>query len=159
MLWMFSIVSFLFAEPNFSQIRETYKSALINESSVTSLIEITQPYLNQSATSRAFYAMGKALEARNATWVSTKLSNAKIAFNQLNTSVSKAPNDGEIRYLRFSFESKTPSMLNMRAHVKEDKAFLLKNIKSSEPLWSIMKAFFNNCDDLTAAEKKSLTTR
>jgi hypothetical protein len=47
----------------------------------------------------------------------------------------------------------------MKAHVKEDKAFLLKNIKSSEPLWSVMKAFFNNCNDLTAAEKKSLTTR
>jgi hypothetical protein len=159
MLWIFSFVSFFLSEPNLPQIRETYKSAITNESSLTKLIEITQPYLNQSATSRAFYAMGKALEARNATWVSTKLSNAKIAYNQLNTSVSKAPNDGEIRYLRFSFESKTPSMLNMRAHVKEDKAFLLKNIKSSEPLWSIMKAFFNNCDDLTAAEKKSLITR
>jgi len=159
MLCIFSIVSFFLSEPNLPQIRETYKSAITNESSLIKLIEITQPHLNQSATSRAFYAIGKALEARNATWVSTKLSNAKIAYEQLNKSVAKAPHDGEIRFLRFSFESKTPSMLNMRAHVKEDKAFLLKNIKSSEPLWSIMKAFFNNCNDLTAAEKKSLITR
>ena len=159
MLWIFSIVSFFITEPNLSQIRETYRSALTNESSVNTLIEITQPHLNQNASSRAFYATAKALEARNSSWVSTKVSSAKIAYNQLNTSVSKAPNDGEIRYLRFSFESRTPSMLNMRAHVKEDKAFLLKNIKSSEPLWSIMKAFFNNCDDLSAAEKKSLITR
>jgi len=159
MLWMLSFVSFFLSEPNLPQIRETYKSALTNESSVTTLIAITQPHLNHSALSRAFYATAKALEARNATWVSTKLSNAKIAYNQLNTSVSKAPNDGEIRFLRFSFESRTPSVLVMKAHVKEDKAFLIKNLKSTEPLWPIMKNFFNNCSDLTAAEKKSLITR
>ncbi len=159
MLWIFSLVSFFLSEPNLPQIRDTYKSAITNESSLTKLIEITQPHLNQSATSRAFYAMGKALEARNATWVSTKLSNAKIAYEQLNTSVTKAPNDVEIRFLRFSFESRTPSLLNMRAHVKEDKAFLLKNIKSSEPLWSFMKAFFSVCSDLSPSEKKSLITR
>lgn len=159
MLWMFSFVSFFLSEPNLSQIRETYKSALTNESSVTTLIAITQPHLNHSALSRAFYATAKALEARNSSWVSTKLGSAKIAYNQLNTSVLKSPNDGEIRFLRYSFESRTPSLLDMKAHVKEDKAFLLKNIKSSEPLWSIMKAFFKNCNDLSAAEKKSLTTR
>jgi hypothetical protein len=159
MLWMFSFVSFFLSEPNLSQIRETYKSALTNESSVTTLIAITQPHLNQSATSRAFYATAKALEARNSSWVSTKLGSAKIAYNQLNTSVSKSPNDGEIRFLRFSFESKTPSVLGMKAHLQEDKAFLVKNLKSTEPLWLTMKNFFNNCSDLTATEKKSLITR
>jgi hypothetical protein len=159
MLWIFSIVSFFLSEPNLSQIRETYKSALTNESSVNTLISITQPHLNQSASSRAFYATAKALEARNSSWVTTKVSSAKIAYNQLNTSVLKSPHDGEIRFLRFSFESNTPSLLGMKAHLKEDKAFLIKNLKSTEPLWPTMKAFFNNCNDLTAAEKKSLITR
>lgn len=159
MLWIFSIVSFFITEPNLSQIRETYRSALTNESSVNTLIEITQPHVNQNASSRAFYATAKALEARNSSWVSTKIKNAKVAYNQLNTSVLKSPNDGEIRFLRFSFESNTPSLLGMKAHLQEDKAFLIKNIKSTEPLWSVMKAFFSNCSDLSPSEKKSLITR
>lgn len=159
MLWIFSFVSFLFTEPNISQIRETYISALTNESSVGKLLEITVTHVDKNASSRAFYATAKALQARNATWVSTKLSYAKIAYAQLNASVLKAPNDGEIRFLRFSFEANTPSFLGMKAHLQEDKAFLIKNIKSTEPLWSIMKAFFSECSALSPSEKKSLITR
>ncbi len=159
MLWIFSIVSFFTNTPNYSLIRQTYQKAITSESHVSTLKNLTESFKNTDATAKAFFATSQAFEAKNATWVSTKVKYAKIAYSHLNQSVSLSPNNVEIRFLRFSFESNTPSILGMKAHIQEDKQFLLKNTKSTEPLWTIMKSFYQNCSDLTASERESLITR
>ncbi len=159
MLWMISIVSFFTNTPNYSLIREAYQKAINSESQVSKLRELTESYKNSDATAKAFYATSQAFEAKNATWVSTKVKFAKIAYSNLNQSVNLSPNNVEIRFLRFSFESNTPSILGMKVHLQEDKQFLIKNTKSTEPLWTIMKSFYQNCSDLTASERESLIRR
>jgi hypothetical protein len=159
MLWIFSLVSFFTSTPNYALIRQTYQKAISNHNEVSKLTSLTVPFKNSDPIAKAFYASAQAFEAKNATWVSTKVKFAKNAHNHLNISVSQAPNNVEIRFLRFSFEYNTPSILGMKNHITEDKAFLLKNTKSTEPLWTIMQSFYQSCSDLTAAEKESILKR
>lgn len=159
MLLIFSVVSFFTNTPNYPLIRQVYQKAITSESHVSTLKNLTETYKNSDAIAKAFYATAQAFEAKNAAWVSTKVKYAKIAYAHLIQSVLLSPNNVEIRFLRFSFESNTPSILGMRNHIQEDKEFLLKNTKSTEPLWTIMKSFYQNCADLTASERESLITR
>lgn len=159
MLWIISIVSLFTNTPNYSLIREVYQKAITNENEVSKLRNLTENFKNTDPIAKAYFATSQAFEAKNATWVSTKVKYAKIAYSHLNQSVSSSPNNVEIRFLRFSFQCNTPSILGMKNHISEDKAFLLKNTKSTEPLWTIMKAFYQNCGELTPTEKESLVKR
>jgi len=159
MLWIFSIVSFFTSGPNYALIRQTYQNAISNHNEVSKLTSLTAPYKNSDPIARAFYASAQAFEAKNATWVSTKLKYAKNAHSNLNNSVTLAPNNVEIRFLRFSFEYKTPTILGMKNHITEDKSFLLKNTKSTEPLWTVMRTFYQSCSEFTSAEKENLLKR
>lgn len=150
---------FSFNNNSINDVRIQYKLALTQESAVEALEKSTAPLIKTHASMQAFYGTALALKARNSTWVSTKLSLAQKASYHLNESVKKLPNNTEIRFLRFSFESKVPSFLGLNAHIEEDKKFLISYINSDEPLWSIMKDFFHQSSVLSAAEKKSLTAR
>lgn len=159
MLWIFSILSCFTSTPNYALIRQTYQNAISNHNEVSKLTSLTAPYRNSDPIAKAFYASAQAFEAKNATWVSTKVKYAKNAHSNLNNSVVLAPNNVEIRFLRFSFEYNTPTILGMRSHLADDKAFLLKNTKSTEPLWTLMKSFYQKCSEFTQAEKEILLKR
>lgn len=159
MLWIFSIVSFFTSTPNYALIRQTYQNAISNKNDVSKLTSLTAPFKNSDPIAQAFYASAQAFEAKNAKWISSKVKFAQIAHSHLNHSVVLAPNNVEIRFLRFSFEYNTPTILGMKNHLTDDKAFLLKNTKSTEPLWTLMKSFYQNCSEFTQAEKENLLKR
>lgn len=159
MLWIFSIVSFFTSTPNYSLIRQTYQNAISNKNEVNKLTALTSPFINSDPVAKAFYASAQAFEAKNATWISTKVKYAHIAHSHLNHSVMLAPNNVEIRFLRFSFEYNTPAIIGMKNHLVIDKEFLLKNTKSTEPLWTLMQSFYQSCTELTQAEKEIILKR
>jgi hypothetical protein len=138
-------------------IRDTYRKALKEQSSVKELKSLTKQRNN--ALSTAFYAMALALEARDASWVHTKMSLAKEAYADLNKAVSLDPNNFEIRYLRFSFSCEVPGMLGLSAHVQEDKTYLLKHAHKREPLADVMKKYFQKSSCLNASEKTQINSR
>lgn len=138
-------------------IRNTYKKALKEEESVKELKELTK---NQpDALYKAYFAMALAFEARESSWVTTKMRLAKDAYAQLNDAVKSNPNNYEIRYLRFSFSCEVPSLLGLNEHIASDKNYLLKKAKKGEPLADIMKKYFSKSSCLTKAEKQVLNTR
>jgi hypothetical protein len=142
---------------NADPIRDAYRKALKEESSVKELKSLTK--LRQNALSTAFYAMALALEARDASWVPSKMSLAKEAFTELNKAVKLDPNNFEIRYLRFSFSCEVPGMLGMNAHIQEDKTYLLKHAHKGESLADVMKKYFQKSSCLNASEKTQINSR
>lgn len=138
-------------------IRDTYRKALKEPSSVKELKTLTKQ--RNSALTTAFYAMALALEARDASWVTTKMSLAKEAYAELNKAVKLDPDNFEIRYLRFSFSCEVPGMLGMNAHVQEDKTYLLKHAHRGESLADVMKKYFQKSSCLNTSEKNQINSR
>lgn len=138
-------------------IRDTYKKALKESDSVKKLKSLTKD--KNDAQSIAFYAMALAFEARETSWVPTKLNLANDAYAQLNKAVKANPKNFEIRYLRFSFSCEVPSMLGLNDHLSEDKKFLMENAKKGEYLADIMKKYFQKSSCLNESEKRLINTR
>ena len=163
MLWILSWWVMVFnstPNPNYTNIRSLYEQSLSDPTKISQFEAETQlTGSNNTTTLMAFHATALALKARESTWVSTKLSLAKKAHSLLNQSVSANSSNCEIRFLRLSFEYNTPAFLGMKSHIANDKLYLMNHLKSTEPLFAIMVAFFRDCKDLTEVERKSLIER
>jgi len=146
---------FLSIKPDFMVIRSEYRAALTSPKHIQTLKSSTKPHI-QDALSLAYYATAVALEARESSWVPTKIKLANSAHELLNKAVTKDPNSIEIRFLRFSFEANTPSMLGLQTHVSADKTFLLANIQTSHPMWDVMHAYYKQCSAFSTTEKQRL---
>ena len=73
--------------------------------------------------------------------------------------VAYAPNDIEVRFLRFTVQSNIPGFLNYN-HLVEDKRFIINSIKSdnfavrSDHLFSVILTFLRESDQLVGEDKK-----
>lgn len=138
-----------------SSVRSTYRLAIKQSDKADELVSITRDNIS-NATYRAYYAMGKALQAKHGWNPASRLSLAKEASAQLNKAIDAAPGNLEVRFLRFSFESRVPSILGITYHTKEDKVWLMSHLDKKHPIWDVMKAFFKECELLTEEEKRGL---
>ena len=140
---------------NLSSVRETYKLAYESSDKADELVQLTKDNTTD-AVMQAYYGSGLAFQANHSWNPATKLSKASDGYKQLNAAVAKASSNFEVRFLRFSFESKAPSFLGYTEHLAEDKTWLLSHLDKSHPMWSVIKSFLKDCDKLTAEEKKKL---
>lgn len=73
--------------------------------------------------------------------------------------VAYAPNDIEVRFLRFTIQSNIPGFLNYN-HLVEDKRFIINTIKSdplavkSDSFISVILTFLRDSDQLVGEDKK-----
>jgi uncharacterized lipoprotein len=81
---------------------------------------------------------------------------AKEASAQLNKAIDAAPGNLEVRYLRFSFESKVPAILGLTLHTTQDKAWIMAHLDKKHPMWDLIRAFLKESELLTADEKLKL---
>ncbi len=138
-----------------SDVRAMYIKALDNSSIADKLVSTCEPK-KKIPFYRAYYACGLGFQAKHSWNPATKLSKAKDAATELNTAVSLASNDFEVRFLRFSYEAKVPAIVGITKHTSDDKKWLLSHLNRSHPMWSTMKKFLKNCELLTQKEKDSL---
>lgn len=158
-MYLFSFMLLLtsvFSAPDAAEIRSLYLKAIDDSKSASSLQTKTKSRAGNSGFYRAYYATGLALEAKHSWSPATKLGRAKDAAGQFTLAVAVAPNDLEVRFLRFSFEVNVPSVVGITTHIKTDKSFILSHLDRNHPMWSTMKSFLSGCSALTAEEKKNL---
>lgn len=137
-------------------IRSLYRQALSAENALNDFSSKSKSLANTDPLAKAYYGTALALRARASISPTTKLSLANQAQEQLNTAATLQPKNLEIRFLRYSFEYGTPSFLNMKKHMLSDKPLALQFAKNPSPIKDIAIAFFNNCDQLSEAEKSAL---
>ncbi|NBV37857.1 MAG: hypothetical protein EBR94_11370, partial [Bacteroidetes bacterium] len=66
------------------------------------------------------------------------------------------PQNLEIRFLRYSFEYGTPSVLNMKKNMTQDKPMAIKFAKSQSAIKDIAVKFFQQCTEISDAEKREI---
>ena len=138
-----------------NSVRNTYKLAVDQSAKADELVKITSNHGN-NAVFMAYYGTGKALQAKHGWNPASRFSLAREAANILNKAVAASPQNLEVRFLRFSFESRAPGMLGLTLHTADDKAWIMSHLDKKHPIWDVMKAFLKDCDLLSAAEKRGL---
>ena len=142
---------------NVTEYRQLYLKAVNNSNSADELVSTTKG--SATALGTAYHAMGQALQAKHGWNPATKLSLAKSAAKGFDKAVGIDANDVEVRFLRFSFQSKLPSVVSITKHTGYDKSFILKTIKSTHPLWGTIKPFMLDSELLTASEKAQIKAK
>lgn len=90
-----------------------------------------------------------------------KLSTFNQGKNLLEKAISKAPQNAELRFLRFSVQDNVPWIVNYSDQLEEDAAFLLNVIKSKkvnlqEDFWKKVIQFMLLSDDVSSSQKAEL---
>jgi hypothetical protein len=136
-------------------VRITYKLAVEQSGKADELVKITSNYGNNTVL-MAYYGTGKALQAKHGWNPASRFSLAREAANILNKAVVASPQNLEVRFLRFSFESRAPGMLGLTLHTADDKAWIMSHLDKKHPIWDVMKAFLKDCSLLTTTDKQKL---
>ena len=106
-------------------LRRHYELAAADKQAGEKFYSLLHDYAGQEALVLGYKAASEAIRARDASMLS-KLSYVQQAARTFEQAVALAPNNAEIRFLRFSVESNLPPFLGLSKHVDEDRAFLLE---------------------------------
>ena len=96
-------------------LRRHYEQAAASKEAGEKFYDLLHNYRDQDALVLGYKAASEAIKARY-------VQQAARTFDQ---AVALAPDNAEIRFLRFSVESNLPPFLGLSKHVEEDKSFLL----------------------------------
>ena len=138
------------------QIRTAYRTSLSNNNHLTHFESLCKSHCQTDALAKAYYATALALRARASISPPNKLSLANQAESLMNTAASAQPQNLEIRFLRYSFEYGTPSVLNMKKNMTQDKPMAIKFAKSQSAIKDIAVKFFQQCTEISDAEKREI---
>ncbi len=112
-------------------LRRHYELAAADKAAGEKFYQLLANYKDRDALVLGYKAASEAIRARDASMLN-KLSYVQDAARTFEQAVSLAPQNAEIRFLRFSVESNLPAFLGLSKHVDEDKEMLL-NAALSHP--------------------------
>lgn len=142
---------------DYTLVRQTYLKAVYSETETLALEKLTKGQAATDAVMQAYYGSALALKAKFSYNPYNKVVHVKSGSAQLNAAVVKFPQHTEIRFLRYSVEYNTPSMVGISAHLSEDKAFILTHPPlRAHALFQTIKDFMLQVSGLTDAEKKQI---
>ncbi|MDO7876660.1 hypothetical protein Q5H93_18080 [Hymenobacter sp. ASUV-10] len=110
---------------NPAALRQQFAKASSDKAAAEKLYKQLADYKGHDAVVMAYKGAAEAIRARDASMFD-KLTFIQQANRSFEQAVSLAPDNAEVRFLRFSVESNLPSFLGMSKHVEEDKALLLR---------------------------------
>ena len=120
---------FLLQANDLPQVRKEYYSAVNNEKSAEKFYESLKKRNPTDPVIMAYFGSAEAIMARHAINPYKKLSYLKSGTKRLNSAVSKAPDNLEIRFLRFSLEHYVPSFLGYSKHLQADKNKIVELVR------------------------------
>ncbi|MGI4885114.1 MAG: hypothetical protein ACRYFR_09165 [Janthinobacterium lividum] len=107
-------------------LRRHYELAAADKAAGEKFYQLLAEYHAQDALVLGYKAAAQAIRARDAPMFN-KLAYVQDAARTFAQAVALAPENAEIRFLRFSVESNLPAFLGLSPHVEEDKAFLFSS--------------------------------
>lgn len=145
--------------PSISKVRALYAQSEKKEEACKELMNILAPYdENNNPVFMGYKASATMMMARFASNPFSKLSYFNKGKKMLEKAVKAAPNNIEIRSLRFLVQSNVPSFLGYTADIENDKAFIISNayLVKDEELKKNIIYFMTKWGKLTAAQTKIL---
>jgi len=152
-------------EDNIKELRKKYKAAVNNPQAADSFYKEMVVSASQDPVVLAYSASSDALMAKNAKAPLKRMSYLKSSNMTFDIAIRKAPQNIEIRFLRFSILEHLPVFLNYKDKLQEDKKTIIANIASSEKS-GVDKAYRKeiieyllNSRKFTAQEKEKLKSQ
>ena len=131
-LTFFAILSSVFQpqEPDINELRELLLKGSENKEQAKQLFGKVGNYEGHDPLTIGYKGAAFALKAKHGGNPLNKLRNVKKAQVFFATAISAAPQNPEVRFLRYSVEAQTPARLNLSKHLTEDKNFLIQALKN-----------------------------
>ena len=126
----------LLSYSSISDYRSVYKSQ--DEDKVLTALKELEAKSTLTADEQCYKAVFLCMKADYLTWPQDKLAAFKKGYGELNSLITKNSSKTEYRYHRYMIEKHTPSWLIDINHMKEDKAYVKANMKSSHPMYSFV---------------------
>ncbi|WP_250631046.1 hypothetical protein [Rhodoflexus caldus] len=114
---------------NWEKIRSDYPKVVDNQISATAMMRQMEALPRQDeALWIAYYGALQTLQARGVLNPLEKLRLTKLSQETLAKAVALAPENPEIRFLRFSIQLGLPGYLNLSHHIAEDRAVICEQL-------------------------------
>lgn len=117
-------------EPNVNELRELLFKGKEDKEQAKQLFLKVGTYEGSDPLLIGYKGAAFALKAKHGGNPLGKLKNIKKAQTYFSSAVSAAPQNPEIRFLRYSVEAQTPGSLNLSKHLTEDKDVLMHGLKN-----------------------------
>ena len=158
MHWLsWALAGWMLLPQNAVEWRRLYLEAVKTESAATRLEQQTRSWQGKEALMQAYQGVALALKAKYSYNPYTKVSAVKDGAVLLNAAVNRAAADTEIRFLRYSVEVNTPSMVGISTHLAADKAHILAfPPQRTHALFSTIQGFMLSQNALSEAEKQKV---
>lgn len=161
MMQLLMIVSMLLStseNKTLSSLRKLYSEAAVKKESFDEFKTLLNKSTDNTAVLNGYRGCSLMIEANYVVNPITKLNYFNKGKEILEKAIQEEKENVELRYLRFTIQSKAPAILGYSGHLKADKEFLLKKVKtlSDATLKNSVISFLKNSDELTETEKKKL---
>ncbi len=159
LLLLFSSFTLNAKIPTENVIRQLFEKAVEDENACKKLIMLLEPFNENNNTLFAGYkACGTMMMAKFVYNPFTKLSHFYTGKNLLENAIVADKNNIELRFLRFAIQTKTPSFLNYKNSIKEDKLILLNSFNkiSNIDFKQLIIRYLRNSEYITNIEKQRL---
>lgn len=141
-------------------IRNGYKEAAQDKTKISlfnqQLSSVTK---NDKPVLLGYKGAGIALKGRYAKKIKSKKQFFIEGVTLLEYALKKAPNNIELRFIRFGIQENTPKLLKYRGKIEEDKSYILSHYKmvKSSNLKKHIKAYVLQSKIFSDTEKNKLT--
>lgn len=119
-----------FKNSDLNEVRASYSKAVLDKKLCKKMIEELELSKEKSVIALAYLGAYQTIWANHVFNPLSKLATFKKGKNNIESAISKEPENVEIRYIRFSVQKNAPSFLGYNSHLKEDRDFLVKNKKN-----------------------------
>jgi|SRR6478735_608366 len=126
-VWLSTV--FLLQDASVAELRQLLFEGSANEDKAHQLFEKVGDYKGSDPVLIGYKGAAFALKAKYGFNPVGKLKHIKTAQKYFNDAVAAAPENMEVRFLRYSVEAQTPKMIDLSAHVPEDQALLMEGLR------------------------------
>ena len=113
-----------------NEVRTNFNLAVQDKNICKKMMEKLEQYNEKSSVYLAYLGGYQTIWANHVFNPSSKLQTFNKGKKNIELAVKNAPDNFEIRYIRFSVQKNAPAFLGYNSHLKEDKDFLVKNKKN-----------------------------
>ncbi len=156
-LFTFFIGFFLLLQSNdLDTLRNAYSTANKSNQNAEKFIDLAESSTSTDTNVLGYKAASYFLKSKLNLEKGKRIENLKIGGKQLESLISKNPNNAELRMIRLSLQENLPKIVGYYKNINEDKEFLLKNVSNqSSDIKKYIRNFIAQSKSFTAKEKTS----
>ena len=158
MVFLLVMGNSLVADPDIEEVRALSKKAPMNEDACEKLLELLEPYDASSPLLYGYKGIATMVKAKHVFNPFKRLSYFKQGKAILEEAIEADPSNIELRYLRFSAQTKAPGFLGYNDFLDTDRIFLITVLPDIErkEMKSKIRNFLLEAESTTVREKEQI---